>query len=85
MTKLPRNKLDESVHGASWAVCNSDAYTLLPSSQIAPLLADNEVYLASELMFHRVLKSATQSRRRGRAHAPRHIPNPTSHWAGAPN
>jgi putative transposase len=85
VVKLPHNKLDASEHEAILSVCNSQAYASLPPSQIVPRLADNRVYLASESTFYRALRSAAQSHRRGRAHAPRNTSTPTSYCASAPN
>jgi putative transposase len=83
--KVPHNKLDEHEREAIVAVCNSAAYASLPPSQIVPRLADVQVYMASESTFYRILKSAGQDHRRGRAHPPRNIPTPTSHCASEPN
>jgi putative transposase len=83
--KVPRNKLAAGEREAILAVCNSEAYASLPPSQIVPRLADSNVYMASESTFYRVLKSAAQGQRRGRARPPRNIPTPTSHCARAPN
>jgi len=83
--KAPHNRLAASEREAILAVCNSAAYASLPPSQIVPRLADSDVYLASESTFYRVLKSAAQGQRRGRAHPPRSIATPTSHCASAPN
>jgi putative transposase len=83
--KLPRNKLAASECEAILAVCNSEAYASLPPSQIVPRLADEQIYLASESTFYRILKSAAQGHRRGRAHPPRKVATPTSHCASGPN
>lgn len=83
--KLPRNRLTEGEREAILAVCNSQPYASLPPSQIVPRLADEQVYLASESTFYRVLKTAAQGHRRGRAQPPKRHPIPTSHCASAPN
>jgi putative transposase len=85
VSKVPRNKLTEGEREAILAVCNSQAYASLPPSQIVPRLADEQVYLASESSFYRVLKAAAQGHRRGRAQPPKRHPTPTSHCASAPN
>lgn len=85
VSKVPRNKLTIDERAAILAVCNSAPYASLPPSQIVPRLADEQVYLASESTFYRVLKSAAQGHRRGRAHAARKSPIPTSHCARARN
>jgi len=85
VNKLPSNKLAESERAAILAVCNSAPYASLPPSQIVPRLADEQVYLASESIFYRVLKAAAQGHRRGRAQATRKSPTPTSHCASGPN
>lgn len=85
VSKLPSNKLTESERAAILAVCNSAPYASLPPSQIVPRLADEQVYLASESTFYRILRGAAQGHRRGRAQACRKIPTPTSHCASGPN
>jgi putative transposase len=85
VSKAPCNKLAESERAAILAVCNSEAYASLPPSQIVPRLADEQIYLASESTFYRVLKSAAQGHRRGRVHPPRKVATPTSHCASGPN
>ena len=49
----------------------------MPPSQIVPVLADRELYLASESSFYRVLRQADQLARRGKAKSPaRRRPTP---------
>lgn len=67
------------------AICNEPAHRSLPPSQIVPKLADEGRYLASESTFYRVLKTAGQANRRGRAKAPRKTVPPKSHCARGPN
>lgn len=83
--KVPANKLSEAEREAVLAVCASEAYASLPPSQIVPRLADTGIYLASESTMYRVLKSAGQLNRRGRARPPRQVTAPTSHRADGPN
>jgi len=65
--------------------CNRDEYVNLPPSQIAPILADKGVYIASESSFYRVLHDNEQIRHRGRAQERKNIKNPTSYSAEKAN
>jgi putative transposase len=85
VSRVPHNKLTEPEREAILAVCNSSPYASLPPSQIVPRLADEQIYMASESTFYRVLKHASQGHRRGRTHPPKCNPTPTSHCASAPN
>ena len=80
----PSNKLSEAERQRILEVANSAEFASLPPSQIVPSLADRGVYLASESSFYRVLRSASQQHRRGRARQPSSR-MPTSHCATAPN
>ncbi len=80
----PSNKLGEAEWQRILEVANSAEFASLPPSQIVPSLADRGVYLASESSFYRVLRSASQQHRRGRARQPSSR-MPTSHCATAPN
>ena len=81
----PANKLSMEEREQLLRVCNTPRYQSLPPSQIVPLLADWGVYLASESTFYRVLKSADQLHRRGKARAPRSVAKPPGHRATAAN
>ena len=72
-----RNTLTEQERCAILEVCNSPAFVSLPPSQIVPMLADQDRYLASESTFYRVFKEANQQHRRGRSHAPHKHASPT--------
>ena len=63
----PRNKLSLKERESILEVCNSEAYSQLPPSQIVPRLADDGRYLASESTFYRVLHEANQVTHRGRS------------------
>jgi len=65
-------------------VANEPRFADMPPARIVPTLADEGVYLASESSFQRVLRTAGQSRRRGRAKAPRASRPPSTHVATAP-
>ena len=47
-------------------MCNSPEFASLPPNVIVPTLADRGIYIASELSFYRVLKSANQLKKRSR-------------------
>jgi len=66
-TRVPGNRLSTEEVAAVLAVCNQPAYRSLPPSQIVPQLADQEVYLASESSFYRILRAEDQQHHRGRA------------------
>ena len=55
-----------------------------PPARIVPALADEGIYIASELSFHRVLRAHGQMHRRGRAQPPRTSRPPTTHIATGP-
>lgn len=65
-------------------VANEARFAELPPARIVPALADEGIYLASEASFQRVLRAHGQSRRRGRAKAPRAGRPPSTHVATAP-
>jgi transposase InsO family protein len=81
----PANKLSPDERERLLSVCNTPRYQSLPPSQIVPLLADEGVYLASESTFYRVLRSADQLHRRGKARAPRSVTKPPGFRATAAN
>lgn len=80
----PPNKLSEDERKEVLKVVNSAEFGSLPPSQIVPILADRGEYVASESTMYRILKSAQQQYRRGRAKKPstRVV---TSHCATGPN
>ncbi len=53
----PRNKLDDVMRQRIIEVVNQTDYAALPPNKIVPLLADKEIYIASESTFYRVLKA----------------------------
>ncbi len=81
----PANALSQTERQAVLAACNRPEYADLPPSQIVPRLADQDVYLASESTFYRVLRAADQQHRRGRSLKPHRHPAPTTYTADAPN
>lgn len=60
----PANKLTDTERSQILAVANSAEYCNQPPSQIVPRLADQEIYIASESSFYRVLKQADQLKHR---------------------
>jgi putative transposase len=80
----PTNKLSDAERQAVLAASHRPDCAKLTPHEIVPKLADEGVYLASESTFYRVLKAAGQSRRRGRARAPKRRPL-TTHRASGPN
>ena len=53
--------------------CNEARFASIPPSQIVPMLADEDTYIASESSFYRVLKEFALNARRGRTQT-RHKP-----------
>lgn len=81
---MPANKLTAEECAAIVATANEERFASLPPSQIVPRLADENVYIASESSFYRVLKAVDQLHHRGRAKAPvKRVA--TTHVAYAPN
>jgi len=60
----PANRLTEAERMNILAVANSAEYCNQSPSQIVPRLADQEIYIASESSFYRVLKAAEQLQHR---------------------
>jgi len=68
---MPSHALSPEERAALLAVANESRFASVPPARIVPMLADEGVYLGSESSMARVLKSAGQNTRRGRAKAPR--------------
>ena len=64
-------------------VANEPRFADVPPARIVPMLADEDIYLASESTFSRVLREQCQTQHRGRAKAPRAVRPPTTHIASA--
>lgn len=82
---MPANKLTDAERQAVLDACHSPEFADLPPSQIVPRLADQEIYLASEATFYRILREAGEAQHRGRARPPRRLGPPRSHCATRPN
>jgi putative transposase len=80
----PKNKLSEEEILVILEVVNQPEFQSLPPSQIVPILADREIYLASESTFYRVLRRHNMQYHRGRSKAPSSWPIST-HCATGPN
>lgn len=65
-------------------VANEPRFAETPPARIVPALADQGTYIASEASFHRVLRTAGQMNRRGRARSPRPSRPPSTHVATRP-
>ena len=66
----PHNKLTEAEREQVLEIANSPEFANLPPSQIVPALADQDLYVASELSFYRLLREAKQLAHRGKAKPP---------------
>jgi putative transposase len=80
----PSHALSELERERILAVANEPRFAALPPARIVPMLADEDVYIASESSFHRVLRAHGQNRHRGRSRAPQPSRAPTTHVATAP-
>ena len=83
--ETPAHALTDAERAQLLAVANEPRFADVAPARIVPLLADEGVYLASESSFQRVLRAEGQTRRRGRANAPRASRPPTTHIATGPN
>lgn len=81
----PAHALSDAERAQILAVANEPRFAEVPPARIAPALADEGVYLASESSFHRVLRAAGQNGHRGRSKAPQATRPPTTHVAAGPN
>lgn len=82
--KHPSNKLNEQERQAIIETCNQLPYRSLSPKQIVPKLADQNIYIASESTFYRVLREENLLHHRGRRQASCQA-KPDSHIATAPN
>jgi len=81
---IPKNKLSEEEQQSIITICNQPEFQSLPPSQIVPILADQEIYIASESSFYRVLNHHNMQHHRGRSKQPSSKPIST-HCATGPN
>jgi len=80
----PAHALSEVERAQILAVANEPRFAALPPARIVPMLADENVYLASESTFSRVLRAHGQTAHRGHAKTPRAPRPPTTHVASGP-
>jgi transposase InsO family protein len=81
----PAHALTDAKRERILAVANTPRFADPPPAQIVPALADEDIYIASESSFQRVLRAHGQNRHRGRARAPQPSRTPTTHVATAPS
>lgn len=81
----PKNKLSPEEKNMVLQTCYSEKYGSLPPSQIVPMLADKQIYIASESTMYRVLRAAGAQHQRGRSKARRKKGPAASHKATGPN
>lgn len=82
----PANALTQIERDQVLAVTHRPEFGSLPPGQIVPRLLDEEgLYLASESTFYRVMRSAGEQHRRGRAAPPSQPGPPRRHQATGPN
>ena len=80
----PSHALNEDERAEVLRVANEPRFADIPPARIVPMLADENIYLASESTFSRVLREHGQTAHRGRAKAPKPVRPPTTHIASAP-
>jgi putative transposase len=64
--RTPVNKLSQSEQRAILELCNTKEFQSMSPKQIVPILADKQIYLASESSFYRILRKADQLKHRGK-------------------
>lgn len=80
----PANKLSPAEQRTVLATCMQPRFADLPPTQIVPILADENRYLASESTFYRLLHTRGAQHHRGRQRRRDRKP-PTQHVARRPN
>lgn len=85
MKAKPSHKLSEAEKQKIVDCCLSKEFGDLPPSQIVPILADRNEYIASESSFYRVLKERKLSEHRGRSKKRKKVALPTTHIAEKAN
>ena len=80
----PSHALSEDERAEVLRVANEPRFADVPPARIVPMLADEDIYIASESTFSRVLREHGQTAHRGRAKAPKQVRPPTTHIASAP-
>jgi len=80
----PLNKLSQNERDEIITLMTSKEYKSLPPSQVVPILADKECYIASESTFYRVVHEHKMQNKRGRAQQAARK-NATTHTATGPN
>jgi transposase InsO family protein len=80
----PTNSLSDQERRRVLAVANSARFCDLSPTQIVPILADDNIYLASESTFYRILAQEKLLTHRGRAQVRRHR-RPRCYVATGPN
>jgi putative transposase len=66
-TRIPANKLTEEERQKIIGVANSQDYCDLPPCKIVPMLADKQIYIASESSFYRILRGEKMLTHRGKS------------------
>ena len=80
---VPSHALSLAERAQLLAVANQPRFADVPPARIVPMLADEDIYLASESSFTRVLRAHGQSTHRGRAKAAKASRPPSTHIATA--
>jgi len=72
---VPSHALSALERAQILSVANAPRFADVPPARIVPMLADEDIYLASESTFSRVLREQGQTTHRGRAKAPGGVNN----------
>jgi len=80
----PGNSLSEEERAEVLRIATSPEYRDLSPNQIVPILADQDIYIASESTFYRILKEAKLDAHRSASKPPQRK-KPREHVAKAPN
>ena len=80
----PSHALSDDERAEVLRVANEPRFADAPPARIVPMLADEDIYIASESTLSRILREHGQTAHRGRAKAPKQVRPPTTHIASAP-
>lgn len=84
-TFSPKNKLTDAERAKILEIANQKEFAKLSPEQIVPKLADQDIYVASESSFYRVLRDADQLKRRSEQRQPQKRHKPAELLATRPN
>ena len=83
--QAPKNKLTQEERERVLEVINMPEYRDLSPQQIVPILAEKDIYLASESTIYRILRQEGQAKHREPYAEPKKRYRPTAYMANGPN